>query len=465
MSVPAKTDPKKGLPVWVAVVNAVIVVAIVLATMFLGVYGGVSGVTKKSSFAQGTSVDGIDIGGMTLMGGREPILQREREELNKIRIELTFNGAKREFTAAELGVTGNASEVLDEAYDYNKKGDALSDFNDTQNPREFFTSIFVDKESMVEAVGAFLNANASAALSATASFDASTRTFYYTDEKAGVRAYAEEVCAALESRVYRGDYSPFEVAGAYVETLKPEVTRLDLEKNTALIAQYQTIATDNKNRNINIDLMCQAVNGVVLQPGETLSINELVGQRTLEKGFTIAPAIVDGQLTDDVGGGICQLAGTLYNAALLADMEIVERVHHTWPSDYLPIGLDATLNWNNKDLKIKNRSEHPLYLVAELKDCIVSVEIYGEPLGEGVEIVIENRIVKETEAAAPQIIYTDKLPAGTSKTQVKSRPGYEVLIYRHYLKGDAVYESELISHDHFRAVRGTLLMGTSETIK
>ena len=81
--------------------------------------------------------------------------------------------------------------------------------------------------------------------------------------------------------------------------------------------------------------MCSAVNGLALAPGETLSLNELVGERTAEKGFLPAPAITDGKdLTDELGGGICQLTGTLYNAALLANMEIVERVHHSWPSDY-----------------------------------------------------------------------------------------------------------------------------------
>ncbi|HWS29707.1 MAG TPA: VanW family protein [Clostridia bacterium] len=465
MREPAKSKPKKDRPVWVAVVNWVVVISIALAMMFLGVYGGMGGVAKKSVFAQGTNVDGVDLSGMSQKDGSGLVLEKETQRLDAIKIELTFNGVKKEFSAAELGVSGNAAEVLNVAYTYNKSGDLLGDFNSTQDALKLNSDISIDAETMVENVGAFLNGNARDALDATASFDPSTRTFTYTKEKNGVLAYPEAVCSALEGRILAGDYSPFEVTGEFVKVTEPAVTAAELEKNTGLLVQFRTIAANNEKRNVNIELMCNAVDGFVLKPGETLSLNELVGQRTLEKGFTIAPAIVDGQLTDDVGGGICQLAGTLYNAALLADMEIVERVHHTWPSDYLPIGLDATLNWNNKDLKIKNRSAYPIYIAAELKDLVVSVEIYGQPLPEDVEIVIENRIIGQTDTPVPQVIYTDKLTAGASKTQVKSRPGYEVLVYRHYLKSGAVYASELISHDHFRAVQGTMLVGTSEIIK
>jgi vancomycin resistance protein YoaR len=465
MRKPAKSEPNIDRPVWATVFNWVVVISIALAMMFLGVYGGMRGVAKRSVFSQGTNVDGVDLSGMSEKDGSELVLKKEAQRLEAIKIELAFNGAKKVFSAAELGVSGNAAEVLNVAYTYNKSGHLMGDFNNTQEALELNSDISIDTETMVENVGALLNANARDVVDATASFDSLTRTFTYTKETAGIRAYPEVVCNALVSRILNGDNSPFNVTGEYIKVIKPAVTVTELEKSTALLVQFRTNATKNEKRNINIELMCKAVDGIVLKPGETLSLNELVGQRTLEKGFTIAPAIVDGQLTDDVGGGICQLAGTLYNAALLADMEIVERVHHTWPSDYLPIGLDATLNWNNKDLKIKNRSAYPIYFAAELKDLIVSVEIYGQPLPEDVEIVIENRIVNQTETPSPQIIYTDKIAAGESRTQVKSRPGYEVMVYRHYLRGGAVYQSELISHDHFRTVQGTVLVGTSDIIK
>jgi len=465
MRVPAKNEPKKDRPVWVTVVNWVMVISIALAMMILGVYGGMRDVAKKSVFAQGTNVDGVDLSGMSQKDGNEVVLKKEAQRLEAIKIELVFNGVKKVFSAMELGVSGNAAEVLNVAYSYNKSGDLLGDFNSTQDALELNSDISIDTETMVENVGAFLNTNARDVVDATASFDPMTRTFTYTKEIPGLLAYPEAVCSTLVSRILNGDYSPFIVTSEYVKVIEPAVKAAELEKSTGLLVQFQTIATKNEKRNINIELMCKALDGVVLKPGETLSLNELVGQRTLEKGFTIAPAIVDGQLTDDVGGGICQLAGTLYNAALLADMEIVERVHHTWPSDYLPIGLDATLNWNNKDLKIKNRSAYPIYFAAELKDLIVSVEIYGQPLPEDVEVVVENRIVNQTEIPSPQIIYTDKLAAGESRTQVKSRSGYEVLVYRHYLRSGAVYQSDLVSHDYFRAVQGTVLVGTSDIIK
>ena len=212
--------------------------------------------------------------------------------------------------------------------------------------------------------------------------------------------------------------------------------------------------------------MCEAVNGLKLEPDQQLSINELVGQRTAEKGFKEAAAIADGKrLVNELGGGICQLSGTLYNAALRANMEIVERVHHSFPSEYLPIGLDATLNWDDKDLIIKNTSEYPIYISAELDGKIVRVNLYGQPLPEGTEIEIVNNILKETDPGDPDIIETDEIPAGTRQLIQKEHKGYDVEVYRNYYKDGKLEKKELISKDHFSAIKAEILQGTNKVIK
>jgi vancomycin resistance protein YoaR len=208
--------------------------------------------------------------------------------------------------------------------------------------------------------------------------------------------------------------------------------------------------------------MCEAVDGLVLHPGETLSINELVGQRTEAKGYMPAPAIMDGtMLVDDIGGGICQLAGTLYNAVLLADVEVVERVRHSFPSDYLPIGQDSTLNWNNKDLKFKNRSEWPLYLSARLEDNACTVEVYGAyPKGSGYRIEVVNDIVQTMKPGEQTTRYTDSLPPGQTEVLVKARTGYDVYVYRNYYLGDKLVENEQLSHDVYPAITGVVNIGS-----
>lgn len=139
----------------------------------------------------------------------------------------------------------------------------------------------------------------------------------------------------------------------------------------------QTPHSTNEKRNANLKLACAALNGVVLQPGETLSYNATLGQRTEEAGYQKAPAYSGTRLIDSLGGGICQVSSTLYLASLYAELETVERVSHGYPAAYMPVGLDATVNWESPDLKIRNATDYPIKLVAEVDDGFVYIWIMG----------------------------------------------------------------------------------------
>ena len=144
-----------------------------------------------------------------------------------------------------------------------------------------------------------------------------------------------------------------------------------------VLGECQTPHTDNANRNTNLRLLCAALDGLVLQPGETLSYNDVLGERTAAKGYMSAPAYSGYDLVDAVGGGVCQGSSTLYWCALLADLEIVERVNHGYVSSYIDYGLDATVSWPSPDLKIRNNKEYPVKIRAEVSDGYVKMKILG----------------------------------------------------------------------------------------
>lgn len=139
----------------------------------------------------------------------------------------------------------------------------------------------------------------------------------------------------------------------------------------------ETKHTNNENRNTNLRLACAAMDGKVLQPGEEFSFNGTVGQRTKEGGYKAAAAYSGYNTVDTIGGGICQVSTTLYNAALLADMEIVFRVNHGFRSGYIGIGLDATVSWPNPDMKFRNTSNFPVMIKAEVSDGLVKIKLLG----------------------------------------------------------------------------------------
>ncbi len=118
------------------------------------------------------------------------------------------------------------------------------------------------------------------------------------------------------------------------------------------------------NRCTNIRLAATAINGTVLSPGETFSFNTVVGPRTVARGYQEAHVFSDGQVTEGIGGGICQVSSTLFNAALLSDMQITARVNHGLPVSYVPAGRDATVSWGGPEFKFKNPHSYSVKITA-----------------------------------------------------------------------------------------------------
>lgn len=145
-----------------------------------------------------------------------------------------------------------------------------------------------------------------------------------------------------------------------------------------VLGTCETRHTDDENRNTNLRLLCQTLDGMILQPGETFSYNEALGERTEEKGYRPANAYSGNRLAKDIGGGVCQGSTTLYNCALLADLEVLERVCHGVKVGYVPLGLDAAVNWATKtDLRFRNNFHFPIKIQAEVSDGYVKMKLLG----------------------------------------------------------------------------------------
>jgi len=144
-----------------------------------------------------------------------------------------------------------------------------------------------------------------------------------------------------------------------------------------VLGYCETKHTDDEKRNTNLALACQILDGLILQPGEEFSFNGAVGERTKERGFQPAPAYSGDTLVNHYGGGVCQVSSTLYNCALLADLEITNRLSHGYTVRYLPVGLDATVNWGTTDFNFRNSLDYPIMLKGEVSDGMVKMWILG----------------------------------------------------------------------------------------
>ena len=180
----------------------------------------------------------------------------------------------------------------------------------------------------------------------------------------------EAAAAAVESAAYG------ETVTIPMTCFKPEIYGEGVYYRDVL-GHCETKHNTNENRNNNLRLLCAAIDGTVLQPGEEFSYNETVGERTAERGYLPAPAYSGNRLVDATGGGVCQGSSTLYNCVLLADLEVTNRVCHGGVITYLPLGLDATVNWGTTDFCFRNSSHFPILLKAEVSDGYVKMQILG----------------------------------------------------------------------------------------
>ena len=170
-----------------------------------------------------------------------------------------------------------------------------------------------------------------------------------------------------------------------------------------VLGSVSTNHTNDSNRNTNLKLACQSLDGKIIRPGETFSYNETLGERTKEKGYKAAGAYMAGKTVETVGGGICQVSSTLYYACLKADLEIVERTAHGYTVSYMPYGMDATVSWGTLDYKFKNNTAYPIRIEASVSGGQVHVTLMGtddkdyyvKMVYETVEGPVEGKVVYE----------------------------------------------------------------------
>lgn len=144
------------------------------------------------------------------------------------------------------------------------------------------------------------------------------------------------------------------------------------------IGRYVTsFNSGNKNRSTNIQLSANAINNYVVFPGETFSFNKVVGKRTVARGYLRAPVIVRGEFSEDIGGGICQVSSTLYNAVDNAGLQIVERFSHTRKVPYIPPGRDATVSWYGPDFVFKNKYNQPVLIRARTLGGLLIIRLFS----------------------------------------------------------------------------------------
>lgn len=234
-----------------------------------------------------------------------------------------------------------------------------------------------------------------------------------------------------------------------VVTDKPDVKAQDARGIDTLLARFTTPFNPGKiDRTHNLTLAARSINGVILKPGRKFSYNDTVGPRVLGRGFRNAPIFVKGKLEPGVGGGICQVSTTLYNAVLLAGMHIIERYPHSRTVPYVGAGRDATVAYGLRDFKFENNNSSPVGILTSISRGNITVDIYGA-VRDKKSVRIYTGPVRYSPAKPAETVTDSALPRGAHKVVDKGARGVRVTVYRKISQPDGSDVIEVVSNDRY----------------
>ena len=259
------------------------------------------------------------------------------------------------------------------------------------------------------------------------------------------------------------DALPGETVSVPADIQEPEITAEELKGVLFrdLLGECTTHVSGTAARVSNVKLASAAFDGTVLNSGEVFSYNDTVGQRTEAKGYKAAPAYVQGETVDEIGGGVCQPSSTLYYACLLANLEITERYAHRYIPAYITRGMDATVSWGGPDYKFTNSTKYPLKIVAKYDKGYLTVQLWGTKTDD-----LTVKMTYETLSTTPfeEVEQLDPtLSPGQRQVKVTPYTGYRVKTYRNVFDGSgALVSSDVEDISGYKHRDRLVLVGPSK---
>lgn len=408
----AKKSKKKGVLFTVASV----VLALVLCMGFCGFT-----FLGELKYADNVYVNDICIGGMNHEEAQKILSKEEAKIAKNIKVNVTAGEKSTTINGEDLTYTFNTEKVLQQAKLYSKHNPFA------KGERKFTIAIEVDNnclKKVSQKVATDLNQKP---------IDAKV-TKFYSSKKGADRFTFEEAKSGMEinKEVFENQFETFfsngKVSGdieAATTSTESACTKEYLLKNIKELSSYTTTANavGSENSNSNMKLAASMCNNSIINPGEVWSFNECTGDSTLEsRGFKAANIYVNGELTKGVGGGICQTSSTIYNAGLYCGLDVVERLPHAYPSTYVPVGLDATIDYGNIDLKLINNFDYQIFMECYMDGLEVVCKLYGLENPNFDEVKLTSQATSSSTASATRTFYKNGKKVSGDKVPYEELP-------------------------------------------
>lgn len=402
-----------------------------------------------SLITEGLKVDGQLLGSLNQQEALELLADKKRAYAGK-KIRLSYDNQQFSYTYEELGVTVNLEQTVQKALQFGRRGGLQQRYREISlargNKVDIPLKFDIDQKKMDAKI---------TELASLVDVAPQNAAFFLSDLgdvkiKEGVNGRRLEK-ELLKERLLSLDWNQTQIIPLETKVILPQQSAQDL-KSLAPTELLSTATTsfnpaDNKRKE-NLRVAASMLNNKFFAPGEVISFNKVVGPRVVERGFKEANVIVKGKFVPGVGGGVCQVSSTLYNAALKANLDIITRSPHSLKVGYLPAGLDAMVSGDMVDFKFKNNTAGYILLKAEVSGSKITISIYGHPQQAKYSVKLVSKVLKEIP---PKVVtIPDKtMFEGQEKVIQKGQPGYRSKAYREvWVKGNLV-SKELLSTDQY----------------
>lgn len=466
---------------WIALAAAALICVIIIVSIANS--GGADAVADMDKLMQtgkrfkaGVKLIGVDVSGMTPEEATGLVKNAAEKKLKTVAVTISSGENSWTLDSDAMGMGYDIADALADGLNFGRGEDNNTVVITGAGEGEFDAKYTWDRGKIMSALAAMsqsINTEATAAYAEPVTDWSQEERFIYHAGEEGITLNEEATADAIEKALEQGEFVC--TVEATVNAVLPGGNIDDLKAATSFIASYTTKFSARRddevkqNRKFNIQKAADIINGNTIQPGEEWSFNTVVGPRTYELGWKGANGISGGkEYTIQAGGGICQVSTTLYNALLCANMEIVDRRAHTIPSDYVPVGLDATVDTRGIDFVWKNNTDMPAYIFAKVENVegsssrnTITVYVYGKPLPEGVTYKSRNEIIEEASRQAEAIYTNDaSIPTGYQLERVQGHKYYVAEAYQDKYVDGKLAESKLLYTDKYKGNPPEVSIGT-----
>ncbi|MCM1245001.1 MAG: VanW family protein [Roseburia sp.] len=418
---------KRGIA---AILVILFMVALIVAYVLFS-YGQIK--PDEGKICDGIKVDQIDIGGMT----KEEAAQAVDSHIAKLgarTVQVDVNGKQAAATVSELGYTYAAGDYLEQAVNVGKNGNIIENYKEirqaAQGKIHYSVSVSLNEEVLREFVNKNCGKLCTRAKNATVKME--NGEFVYSDSREGVSIDEEATVRMIKEAVEAAaDDAAIQIT-ANVNVEQPAVSRETAAKCKDKVGTFSTTYNaGNVNRTKNLANAARLISGSVVYPGETFSVHDTISPLTEENGYYEAASYNNGKVEDSLGGGVCQVSTTLYNAVLRAELEIVERSPHSMVVSYVEPSMDAAIAGDYKDFKFKNNTAVPIYIQGGTYGSTIYFNIYGEETRSADRKVrYESEVTEEIKPGADKVTYDKTKPETYMKVDQEAHIGYKAKLWK-----------------------------------